>query len=251
MRTSKASLRSHEQGPDAKATTSTIGMESLIHLGAHSSARPKDGFAPAALSRETIIAAYRRYAPIYDKLFGSVLEPGRRALADAVSAAKPQRLLEVGVGTGLTLHRYPSSCEIMGIDISEAMLAIAIQRTALMTDYRIQLEAMDAEAMRFPDGTFDCITVPYVLSVTPNPERLVAEIRRVCKKGGLILILNHFSGGRGWRLLESLASFASVRLGFRTEFDLDANVSNHAWHVESMKTVNIFGLSKLVAVRNT
>jgi phosphatidylethanolamine/phosphatidyl-N-methylethanolamine N-methyltransferase len=206
---------------------------------------------PATLSRDAIIAAYRRYAPMYDKLFGAVLEPGRRAMAEAVSMAGPQRILEVGVGTGLTLHRYPASCRTTGIDICEDMLAIAVRRAACLRHRDIRLEAMDAEAMRFDDGAFDCVTVPYVLSVTPNPHRLVAEIRRVCKKGGLILVLNHFSGARGWQLLESYARFASARLGFRSKFDLNDNVLNHSWHVESIKTVNIFGLSRLVAIRNT
>jgi len=204
----------------------------------------------AVLSLETIIDAYRRYAPMYDKLFGAVLEPGRRALADAISAAAPQRVLEVGVGTGLTLDRYPSSCQVVGIDICEDMLAIARRRAERLQNHRIHLETMDAEAMRFEDAAFDCVAVPYVLSVTPNPRRLVGEIRRVCRKDGLILVLNHFSGSRGWRFLESIARFASARLGFRTEFDLVDNVLNHGWHVESIKTVNMLGLSKLVTIRN-
>jgi phosphatidylethanolamine/phosphatidyl-N-methylethanolamine N-methyltransferase len=205
----------------------------------------------AALTRETIIGAYRRYAPIYDRLFGAVLEPGRRALADAVSAAKPRTVLEVGVGTGLTLHHYPESCQVVGIDICEAMLAKALRRADCLWTRRIQLEAMDAEAMRFGNGSFDCVTVPYVLSVTPNPHRLVTEIRRVCKKDGLILVLNHFSGSRGWRSLESITRMASARLGFRSEFDLNDNVLNHAWHVESIKAVNLLGLSRLVVIRNS
>jgi phosphatidylethanolamine/phosphatidyl-N-methylethanolamine N-methyltransferase len=208
-------------------------------------------YAAGTLPREAIIRAYRTYAPMYDRLFGRVLEPGRRALADAVSAAKSQRVLEVGVGTGLTFHRYPASCQIVGIDICEDMLAIAIRRAERLQNRQIRLEAMDAEAMRFGNGAFDCVTVPYVLSVTPNPHRLVAEIRRVCKKDGLILVLNHFSGSRGWRPLESVARFASARLGFRSEFDLSENVLKHGWHVESIKTVNILGLSRLVAIRNS
>jgi phosphatidylethanolamine/phosphatidyl-N-methylethanolamine N-methyltransferase len=207
--------------------------------------------AAGGLSRESIVQAYRRYAPVYDKLFGAILEPGRRALADAVSAAKPQRVLEVGVGTGLTLHRYPSRCEVVGIDLCEDMLAKAHHRTKRLQRPRVRLEAMDAEAMRFEDGAFDCVTVPYVLSVTPNPHRLVSEIRRVCAKDGLILVLNHFSGSRGWQFLESMAKFASARLGFRSEFDFAGNVLSHDWHIESIRSVNICGLSKLVAIRNT
>jgi phosphatidylethanolamine/phosphatidyl-N-methylethanolamine N-methyltransferase len=218
---------------------------------APSDAVVRDRRSAAVLSRETIIDAYRRYAPIYDKLFGRVLEPGRRALADAVSEANPRRVLEVGVGTGLTLHRYPRSCEVVGIDLCEHMLAIARARAEHLHDRSIRLEAMDAEAMRFETGAFDCVTVPYVLSVTPNPGRLVAEIRRVCRQGGLILVLNHFSGSRGWRVLESVVRLASAKIGFRSEFALSDNVLKHGWQVESIRSVNLFGLSKLVTIRNT
>lgn len=245
----KRSAANAQRTTGRQPATATMQIHDIIHTKSPSPARGQGQH--AALSRETIIAAYRRYAPMYDKLFGAVLEPGRRALADAVATAGPQRVLEVGVGTGLTLHRYPDTCQLVGIDICEDMLAIAIRRAERLQNHQIRLYPMDAESMRFEDGAFDCVTVPYVLSVTPNPHRLVAEIRRVCRKGGLILVLNHFSGSRGWRLLESFARFASARLGFRSEFDLSDNVLNHSWHVESIKTVNVLGLSRLVAIRNT
>ena len=94
----------------------------------------------------------------------------------------------------------------------------------------IQLEAMDAEAMSYPDGAFDCIAVPYVLSVTPDPERLVAEIRRVCR-GGTILIVNHFSGSRFWRLSDGAVRAISERIGFRSDFAFDQHILGHDWEV--------------------
>ena len=202
------------------------------------------------LSRESIVRAYGRYAPVYDRLFGGVLDPGRRALADAVARAAPRRLLEVGVGTGLMLARYPATTAMVGVDLSRAMLDKAQARAQALPNRDIQLEVMDAEALRFDSGAFDCVTVPYVLSVTPDPRRLVSEIRRVCRKDGTILILNHFSGSRFWWALERVVRPLADRVGFRSDFELDEQISRYDWKVETVTPVNLFGLSKLVSIRN-
>ncbi|MEO8677260.1 MAG: methyltransferase domain-containing protein [Casimicrobiaceae bacterium] len=202
------------------------------------------------LSRDVVVRAYRRYAPVYDRIFGGILEPGRRALADAVSELQPARLLEVGVGTGLMLARYPEATAVVGVDLSMEMLAKASARVPALADRDIRLEVMDAEALTFPDGSFDCVTVPYVLSVTPDPQRLVTEVRRVCRVGGTILILNHFSGSRFWWLLERVVKPVPGEVGFRSDFELAAEIARYDWKIEWMKSVNLFGLSKLVSIRN-
>jgi len=114
----------------------------------------------------------------------------------------------------------------------------------------IRLHTMDGESLAFEDGSFDCVVLPYVLSVTPNPARLVAEVRRVCRKGGVILILNHFTGSRFWWLLERIARPMADRIGFRSDFDLEEQVLKHDWSVQAVKDVNLLGLSKLVTIRN-
>jgi phosphatidylethanolamine/phosphatidyl-N-methylethanolamine N-methyltransferase len=202
------------------------------------------------LSAAGVRRAYRFYARHYNMLFGAVLEPGRRALAEAVARLAPRTVLEVGVGTGLTLWRYPPTAAVTGIDLSAEMLAVARRRLARLPGRRIALLAMDAEAMAFPDGSFDCVTLPYVLSVTPDPARLVAEVRRVCRPDGTILILNHFSGSRSWWLLERLLRPAAERIGFRSDFRLDEQVLRHGWEVRAMRKVNLLGLSTLVEIRN-
>lgn len=203
------------------------------------------------ISVDNVVSTYRFYAPLYDSLFGAVLEPGRRALTEAVNAIKPSSILEVGVGTGLTLARYPASASVVGIDISDEMLNIARDRAAKMPERSIHLAAMNAEAMDFPDGSFDCVAIPYVLSVTPHPERLVAEIRRVCRKGGTILIVNHFSGSRFWWFMERAVHKLAARIGFRSSFCFDEQILKYDWKIESVKKVNLFGLSRLVTIRNT
>lgn len=194
---------------------------------------------------------YRLYAPIYDRVFGAVLEPGRRALGRAIDALQPARVLEVGVGTGLTLRYYPETVAVTGIDFSEEMIEVARHRIQRVNGRRVELQRMDAEAMAFPDAAFDCVTLPYVLSVTPDPDRLCAEVRRVCRKGGTIFVLNHFSGSRRWQLLERTVRAAAERIGFRSDFDYDEQILQRDWRVRSVKEVNLGGLSRLVEIENT
>ncbi len=203
-----------------------------------------------SISHEHVLRAYRRYAPHYDRLFGSILAPGRRALSDAVAGLQPASVLEVGVGTGLTLPGYPAASKVVGVDISAEMLARARERAARLPNRNIRLEIMDAEALRFADDSFDCVTVPYVLSVTPHPRRLVEEIRRVCRADGTIFILNHFSGSWLWWALERIVHPFPGKVGFRSDFHLAREVSAHDWKIEWVRDVNVLGLSKLVAIRN-
>lgn len=196
-------------------------------------------------------ATYRRYAPVYDLLFDRVLAAGRDHLGALVGSLRPQHLLEVGVGTGLTLPLYPADTSVTGVDISAEMLAVARRRAETLRRDPVRLVCLNAETLPFPDASFDCVTLPYVLSVTPHPDRLVREVRRVCRQGGDIVVLNHFSGGAGyWRLLEWLARPLAARIGFSSEFSYDAHIAAHDWTVVSVRSVNLLNLSKLVHLRN-
>jgi phosphatidylethanolamine/phosphatidyl-N-methylethanolamine N-methyltransferase len=197
--------------------------------------------------------AYALYAPVYDFVFGLVLQPGRRALGHAVTAAAAsghERLLEVGVGTGLTLPLYPASLAVTGVDVSDPMLAIARRRAESLSPRSIELRVTDGERLPFPDASFDIVTMPYVLSVTPTPARLVSEARRVCRPGGTLFVLNHFSGSRFWWVLERLVRPLASRIGFRSDFSLEEHVLSHDWTVLAVKQVNLLGLSRLVTIRN-
>jgi phosphatidylethanolamine/phosphatidyl-N-methylethanolamine N-methyltransferase len=214
-------------------------------------ARPhRAGAAPAPLSRSQVERSYRRYAPVYDWLFGATLGPGRAAMTQLVSGLAPERILELGVGTGLTLGQYPKQARITGIDVSTDMLASARSRVASHDQARIDLRVMDAEDMDFADASFDCVTLPYVLSVTPHPERMVAQVRRVCRPGGDIVIVNHFSGQPPWRALETALRPLAGWLGFRTDFGLEQHVLRHSWKVLSVQPTNMFALSRLIHIRN-
>lgn len=212
-------------------------------------AAPSSGAAtpPASAGVER---TYDRMAGLYDLMFGQVLEPGRRAMCSAAAALQPARLLEVGVGTGLTLARYPEATQVVGVDVSADMLARARQRAAALPGRQVALHRIDAEHMPFDDASFDCVTVPYVLSVTPDPARLVREIRRVCKPGGTVLVVNHFSGSRFWWLMERAVRSLADRVGFRSDFGFEEHILSHDWQVLSVRPVNLFGLSRLVVLRN-
>lgn len=202
------------------------------------------------IALEDVVKTYRRYAPFYDRLFGAILEPGRRALADAVCKSSSHSILEVGVGTGLMLSRYPADSSIVGVDVSSEMLEVASKRIKAGGAREIRLMKMDAETMNFPDGHFDCVAVPYVLSVTPDPDKLITELRRVCREGGSIFILNHFSGSSFWWFLERAVRSVADKIGFRSDFSFDEQILKHDWEVMSVKDVNFLGLSKLVVIRN-
>lgn len=171
---------------------------------------------------EAVKTAYRRYARIYDVIFGAVLQPGRRAVLEALKLRPGDRVLEVGVGTGISLPLYPRDVRITGIDVSREMLEKARARVARAKLKNIDaLLEMDAEAMAFPDASFDKVVAMYVVSVVPRPAKLLEELHRVCRPDGDIFIVNHFQsdnpiiGG----VERALAGFSS-QIGFNPDLDL-------------------------------
>ena len=132
---------------------------------------------------DTVKAAYRRYAGFYDALFGPVLQPGRKAVHRSPEVRPGDRVLEVGVGTGLSLALYPAGVRVTGIDVSREMLDKA--RRAAMAKRKLQnveaLLEMDAEAMSFADASFDKVVAMYVVPVVRTRRALLEELHRVCK----------------------------------------------------------------------
>jgi len=167
---------------------------------------------------------YRRYARHYDYLFGPVLHPGRRLTVALANTRTRQRILEVGVGTGLSLPFYRPDSLVTGIDISAEMLEKARARVARLNLSHVEgLHEMDAESLSIPDNSFDAVVAMYVASVVPDPSRMVAEMRRVCKPGGDVFIMNHFISEHPLlRRLETLLRPLSATLGFRPDMELNA-----------------------------
>jgi phosphatidylethanolamine/phosphatidyl-N-methylethanolamine N-methyltransferase len=173
----------------------------------------------AELDQATLKKAYARWAPVYDLVFGAVFNRGRRA---AIAAAEDVggRILEVGVGTGISLPGYSSENRIVGIDLSEAMLRKAQKRVAELSLTNVErLEVMDAEHLSFPDASFDVVVAHYVLSTVPNPEAALDEFARLLRPGGEIVIVSRVGAEAGARrLAEQMLQPIVRRLGWRTEF---------------------------------
>lgn len=200
---------------------------------------------------QSIKKAYRRYAKVYDFYFGAVFQPGRKAVIDKIRWRTGDRVLEVGVGTGLSLPLYPRFVDITGIDISAEMLARARARCGREGLDQVELKVMDAEHMQFPDDSFDKVVAMYVASCVPNPTRLVDEMRRVCKPSGELIIVNHFqSGNPVIGRVENLLAPLSRLLGFRPHFSLDAFAQEAGLSVVDESSVNLFGYWKLLRARN-
>ncbi len=177
----------------------------------------------ADLGTAAVAAAYDRWAPIYDLVFGKVFTQGRRdAILAAESTITPgdNRVLEVGVGTGISLPQYARTTQLTGIDISDAMLAKARARKArLGLDNVEELAVMDAEAMNFADASFDVVVAQYVITAVPDPEAALDEFVRVLKPGGEIVITTRIGANIGLRgAIEKALMPLTTRLGFRTEF---------------------------------
>ena len=171
------------------------------------------------LDRDTVERAYSRWAPVYDLVFGAVFERGRQA---AIAAAERigGRILEVGVGTGISLPDYSRANRLCGVDISESMLRKAQERVAELGLTHVEgLWVMDAERLSFPDASFDVVVAQYVITTVPNPEAALDEFARILKPGGEIVLVSRIGAEAGLRrTLEHWFAPAARRLGWRTEF---------------------------------
>ena len=169
------------------------------------------------LERHVVETAYARWAPIYDAVCGPVMVKGRRAAAQAAREVGG-RILEVGVGTGLSFDDYDASTEVTGIDLSEPMLARAKEK-ARRYPFVKQLAVMDAHDMAFADATFDCVVAQFVITLVANPEQVLSECHRVVKPGGRIILVNHLYSERGVAAaVERWAAKRTRKLGLRPEF---------------------------------
>jgi phosphatidylethanolamine/phosphatidyl-N-methylethanolamine N-methyltransferase len=177
----------------------------------------------ADIDKSSVERAYARWAPVYDLVFGAVFDAGRRAAitaAERVCGSAGGRILEVGVGTGISLRDYARNIRLVGVDLSEPMLRKAQERVA---EYKLSnveaLAVMDAERMALPDGSFDVVVAQFVITAVPHPEATLDEFTRVLRPGGEIVLVNHIGAEAGPRRVFELC-FAPIarRLGWRPEF---------------------------------
>jgi phosphatidylethanolamine/phosphatidyl-N-methylethanolamine N-methyltransferase len=175
------------------------------------------------IDKQSVERAYALWAPVYDLVFGAVFDAGRRAsIAAAERACGPAggRILEVGVGTGISLPDYARANRLTGVDISVPMLRKAQERVEKENLTNVEaLAVMDAAKLALPDSAFDVVVAQYVITAVPNPEATLDEFARVIKPGGEIVLVNHIGAEEGPRRLFELC-FAPIarRLGWRPEF---------------------------------
>jgi phosphatidylethanolamine/phosphatidyl-N-methylethanolamine N-methyltransferase len=204
------------------------------------------------MDAEAVRAAYRRWAGIYDAVFGGVLLGARRRAVALVNQLPGRDVLEVGVGTGLALPTYARDRRITGIDLSAEMLALAAKRVAALGLPNVKaLREMDAEATDFSDASFDIAVAMFVASVVPHPRKLMEEMRRVVRPGGHILFVTHFAAERGprWWIERTMAP-ASRALGWRPDFAMDALMTPDEIARCTTTPLPPFGIFTLVRVAN-
>src|SRR6266851_7976598 len=199
------------------------------------------------VENDFVARVYENIAWFYDLTFGPALHPGRVDAIQRMAIKRGDRVLEVGVGTGINAALYPTDCSVTGIDLSSSMLEKARERIARKGVRNVRLLQMDAANLKFADDTFDIVYAPYVISVVPDPVAVTREMRRVCRPGGRIVILNHFrSAGRIASWLERVIAPFTLYLGFKSDLDLPAFLVQAELRPVSIEKVNVPRIWSLV-----
>ena len=199
------------------------------------------------VENDFVARVYENIAWFYDLTFGPALHPGRVDAIERMGIKPGDRVLEVGVGTGINGALYPSDCSVTGIDFSSSMLEKAHERIARKGVRNVRLLEMDAQNMKFADDSFDIVYAPYVISVVPDPVAVTREMHRVCRPGGKIIILNHFrSKSRLGSWLEKIIAPFTLYLGFKSDLDLPAFLVQANLKPVSIEKVNIPRIWSLV-----
>lgn len=200
-----------------------------------------------AVENAFVEGVYNKIASVYDLTFGPTLHPGRLQAIQRMALRSGDRILEVGVGTGINASLYPQFCEVTGIDFSESMLEKARERVARKGLRNVRLLQMDGADLKFAENSFDIVYAPYVISVVPDPVKVAREMMRVCRPGGRVIILNHF---RSRNLLLSRVERSicplTVHIGFKSDLDLPAFLAQADLEPVTIEKVNIPRIWSLV-----
>jgi phosphatidylethanolamine/phosphatidyl-N-methylethanolamine N-methyltransferase len=200
-----------------------------------------------AVENDFVEGVYRKITSVYDWTYGPTLHPGRLQAIQRMGIAPTDRVLEVGVGTGINLALYPRECAVTGVDYTASMLEKARERVAEHGMTNVRLLEMDAADLKFADDSFDIVYAPYVISVVSDPVKVATEMRRVCRPGGRVIILNHFKSPNFLlSRLERLISPFTIHIGFKADLDLPAFLAQASLDPKSIEKVNIPRIWSLV-----
>jgi phosphatidylethanolamine/phosphatidyl-N-methylethanolamine N-methyltransferase len=203
-----------------------------------------------AVENAFVNRVYEKLAKVYDVIFGPTLHHGRLVAIERMAIKPGDRVLEVGVGTGINTSLYPTNCSVTGIDLSASMLEKARERVRREGLRHVRLQEMDAAHLIFADDTFDIVYAPYLVSVVPDPVQVVKEMRRVCRPGGKIVILNHIRSANAIlsRLERAISPF-TVHIGFKSDLDLPGFLAQADLQPLSIEKVNFPKIWSLVICR--
>ncbi|PCJ07474.1 MAG: SAM-dependent methyltransferase [Rhodobacteraceae bacterium] len=197
--------------------------------------------------------SYARWAPVYDKTFGAITNVGRRRSVAYVNSRNGGTVLEVGVGTGLALPFYDPKLAVTGIDFSDDMLKkarIKVRKKEL--NHVKSLRQMDARDLDFPDNHFDTVTAMHIVSVVPEPERVISEMARVCKPGGHIVITNHFARDKGFlAAVERLSAPFSNLLGWHSDFEVGTVLREPSLSLVEKRTLPPMGMMTFLVLEKS
>jgi len=192
-----------------------------------------------AVETDFVARVYEKQASWYDLWFGPTLHHGRLVAIERMGVKSGDHILEVGVGTGINTPLYPRDCHVTGIDFSSQMLDKARERVRQKGLRHVRLLEMDATHLKFADDSFDIVYAPYLVSVVPDPVEVAREMRRVCKPGGKIVILNHFrSANPILSRVERAISPFTVHIGFKSDLDLPGFLAQADLQPVSIEKVN-------------
>jgi phosphatidylethanolamine/phosphatidyl-N-methylethanolamine N-methyltransferase len=193
-----------------------------------------------AVENDFVTRVYENITWAYDLTYGPTLHPGRVQALQRMAIKPGERVLEVGVGTGINASLYPPDCSVTGIDLTASMLDKARDRAEREGIKNIRLLEMDAADLKFADGTFDIVYAPYLISVVPDPVAVAREMYRVCRTGGRVIFLNHFrSANPVLAFFERLISPFTVHIGFKSDLDLTAFLAQSDLRPISIEKVNV------------
>jgi phosphatidylethanolamine/phosphatidyl-N-methylethanolamine N-methyltransferase len=199
------------------------------------------------VENDFVAGVYEKLASVYDLAFGPTLQPGRKRALERMNIQPGERVLEVGVGTGINLSLYPKPCAVTGIDFSSSMLEKARARVAREGLRNLRLLQMDAADLKFADDSFDIVYAPYLISVVPDPVKVAREMRRVCRVGGRIIFLNHFlSPNTLLSRVERTISPFTIHIGFKADLDLPGFLAQSDLQPVSIEKVNVPRIWSLV-----
>ena len=196
--------------------------------------------------------AYDVISPAYDLLFDRIFHPGRVAAVSLMRIAPGQRVLEIGIGTGLNLPLYPRHCHLVGIDLSRQMLRKAHEKVEELGLADVTLLVMDATRLTFADDAFDHVLATYVISAVPDPVQVLREARRVCRPGGSIVMLSHFKSENPFvGAFEELVAPLTTKLGlFKPDLALSPLLEQVGLIPDQVQRVNVLNGWRLVRCIN-